>query len=87
MNDHERFFCQFTALTPFTSAMGGSHAGACRPPAQMRIDWLFATPSVTWSDLAFVDDRAVHRITDHSVPVATAHVPTAPAGSAGPGRP
>jgi endonuclease/exonuclease/phosphatase family metal-dependent hydrolase len=84
MNDHERFFCQFTALTPFTSAMGGSHAGACRPPAHMRIDWLFATPSVTWSDLAFADDRAIHRITDHSVPVATAHVPTAPAG---PGRP
>ena len=82
MNDRERFFCQFTALTPFTSAMGGSHDGACRPPAQMRIDWLFASPSVTWSDLQFADSRFIHQITDHTVPVATAHVPTAPAPAA-----
>jgi len=78
MNDHERFFCQFTALTPFTSAMGGSHAGSCRPPAHMRIDWLFASPSVTWSDLQLADGRSIHRITDHTVPVATALVPTVP---------
>lgn len=87
MNDHERFFCQFTALTPFASATGGSHAGACRPPAHMRIDWLFATPSVTWSDLEYADGPGIHQITDHSVPVATAHVPVAAPAPVTPGTP
>lgn len=75
MNEHEEFFCAVTAQTSLVSPAGGSNDGQCRPPSQMRIDWLFGTPPVQWSGFRFAQDAQLARVTDHTVPVATVTVP------------
>ena len=76
MNDREPFFCPFMKATRFASPAGGTHTGtACKPPLRMRIDWIFSSPSVKWSGFEFAGGTSLRKITDHSVPVGTAHLP------------
>ena len=64
-NDRAGAFCPLVSRTALEAANGGSVAGACRPPANAGIDWIFATSDIQASD--YVRDRSplVRRTTDH----------------------
>lgn len=72
MNDRKRVFCQVSGRTSLKSASGGSTRGrGCRPPAGARIDWIFGSRRLGFSDFRYADGRRINKITDHTVPVAT----------------
>lgn len=72
MNDRAAFFCRVVAPAGLVASVGGSTSGGCRPPAQMPVDWVVATPDVTFSN--YVRDTSVpaRRISDHYLISATA---------------
>ena len=72
MNDRETFFCRVAGKTSLRSPVGGGFDGSCALPTEMRIDWIFGTPTIGWQDFRYADDELLDRITDHVVPVATA---------------
>ncbi|TWG95128.1 Endonuclease/Exonuclease/phosphatase family protein [Nocardioides sp. J9] len=74
MNDREAFFCRVLPPTGMVAAVGGSTAGGCRPPGQMPVDWIVATPDVSFS--GFVNDKSTvaRRVSDHHYVWATATV-------------
>lgn len=76
MNDREAFFCQVLPPTGMVAAVGGSTAGGCRPPRSMPVDWIVATPDVSFS--GFVNDKSAkaRRISDHHFVSATATIRT-----------
>lgn len=74
MNDREVFFCRVVPPTGMVAAAGGSTAGGCRPPGRMPVDWIVATPQVSFSN--FVNDTSTlsRRISDHHFVSATATI-------------
>ncbi|GAB2754084.1 hypothetical protein GCM10027020_02680 [Nocardioides salsibiostraticola] len=75
-NEKADAFCAFAGKAGLQAAQGGTaEAGSCRPPAAMRVDWLFGTRDITFSDFRFDTSPAVRRITDHAVLTATVSVP------------
>ncbi len=66
-NEKSEAFCQVTA-GGMVAANGGS-ASPCSPPSGSGIDWIFATPNLTFSDYARV---GAGNVTDHPLIVATA---------------
>lgn len=72
MNDHSTAFCAMTRRTSLVTPAGGSNDSlGCVAPAAMRVDWIFGSQQLSWSDFRFADDEDLHQITDHTVPVAT----------------
>lgn len=74
-NEKDAVFCKVTTQTDLDSSSGGSSGSPCRPPAGMRVDWIFGS-----SDAEFTGHRAdrsapVARITDHAVVTAGVSVP------------
>ena len=63
-------FCRTTSIGMVAS--NGGLAAPCSPPAQSGIDWIFATPELTFSNHARIDGGTVNRVTDHPMIVATA---------------
>jgi len=70
-----------TALTPLTSANGGSNDGGCRPPSPIYIDWVFGT-GVSWLSHLADKGAVVHRTTDHPMIVVHAVLPPPEGGAA-----
>ncbi len=71
-NERAVAMCRFTSATPLVSAVGGTNGpGGCSPPRGARVDWIFASPSLTNGGYV-VDRRApIPSITDHAVLFAT----------------
>ncbi len=63
-NEKAQALCRVTSATPLVSAVGGS---GCAPPRGARVDWIFASPSLTVE--SYVADRSapIPSITDHAV--------------------
>ena len=78
MNEREEYFCRFTGRTPMVAARGGSNDGRCEAARPRAVDWIFASPDVTFTD--YVEDRSrlVDITTDHPVIVARARITGAP---------
>jgi endonuclease/exonuclease/phosphatase family metal-dependent hydrolase len=72
LNEHADVFCHVTGSTDLVSASGGSSSGTCRPPADMRVDWIFG--SAAFSGFTLDRSAQVQRTTDHTVLFATATV-------------
>jgi endonuclease/exonuclease/phosphatase family metal-dependent hydrolase len=66
LNEHVKAFRRIACPTDLNAAVGGETKGAtCRPPAAMRVDWIFGRGSF---DNTVVDQGAqVRRTTDHAV--------------------
>ncbi len=67
-NDRERFYCSITSMSRLRAANGGTPGRPCRPPGQMKVDWVLGAGN----DLRFIayrelDGGAIDRITDHPV--------------------
>ncbi len=74
-NEHAEVFCRVTAQTSLVAASGGSRAGGCRPPAVMRVDWIFGSRELEFEGFRIDTSPAVRRITDHAVLSTTVTVP------------
>jgi endonuclease/exonuclease/phosphatase family metal-dependent hydrolase len=68
MNEKSSAFCAFTRDGVLRAAQGGSHEGGqCRPPALKKIDWIFGSQHVMFSDFRVDRSALVRKTTDHSV--------------------
>ena len=75
-NEHAEVFCRVTAQTTLVAASGGSRGrGGCRPPAEMRVDWIFGSRELEFDGFRIDTSPAVRRITDHAVLSTTVTVP------------
>lgn len=74
MNERERYFCAYTASGRMQAAAGGSRGGACQPPPAdlARIDWVFGSNDVQFSDYRLVRNDLVARSSDHPLVMAEA---------------
>lgn len=76
MNDRSDFYCPMTAGTDLEAANGGANSdGLCTPPVPTRIDWIMASPQVTFTSYTAREDALVAKTTDHPVIMATASIP------------
>ncbi len=76
MNEREEYFCKFTRNGDMRAANGGSNGATCRPPRPpnwSRIDWIFGSRGVDFSDYRAVESRMVNRATDHPLVVSRVH--------------
>jgi endonuclease/exonuclease/phosphatase family metal-dependent hydrolase len=74
-NERESYFCRLVGGTELESSFGGTVVGgSCSPPPDSRIDWIFATPELSW--LSSVRERSgtISRITDHPIVLAEARL-------------
>ena len=71
MNERANYFCRITGETPLHAAAGGSHSGTCQAPKPIGIDWIFGSPTVTFSNYTVDRSDLVRRTTDHPVVVAS----------------
>lgn len=74
-NEREEVFCRLTAGGTLRAANGGSVGGACAPPSQVGIDWIFGSASMAFSGYVRERSPLVMRATDHPIVVATATIP------------
>ena len=74
-NEHAEAFCKITGQTDLVAAQGGSNDGTCRPPAQMRVDWMFGSTDAPFTGFRFDTGAQVRRITDHAVLTSSVSVP------------
>lgn len=67
MNERAEYFCAYTASGSMHAAAGGSNDGVCRPPpsSRARIDWIFGSQSLSFSDYHLFRDNLVRRTSDH----------------------
>jgi endonuclease/exonuclease/phosphatase family metal-dependent hydrolase len=79
MNERETYFCAMTTKAPMKSASGGSWgASACKPPRDVRIDWVFGSNDLKFSGYRVNRGALVQKITDHPMIVADVTVPVRP---------
>jgi endonuclease/exonuclease/phosphatase family metal-dependent hydrolase len=79
MNERETYFCAMTTRAPMKSASGGSWGpSACKPPKDVRIDWVFGSNDLTFSNYRVNRGELVQKITDHPMIVADVTVPVRP---------
>lgn len=74
MNERERYFCAYTAGGRMHAAAGGSRGGPCSPPPadRARIDWVFGSNDVEFSDYRLLTTDLVRRASDHPLVVTEA---------------
>lgn len=72
MNEYRTYFCRITSRTPLKAAAGGSRGGTCKPPKNAAIDWIFGSPSLTFSDYQRDRGPAMRFATDHPLVVTDA---------------
>ncbi len=76
MNEKAEIFCDVTEKTDLEAAQGGTNDGVtCRPPADMRVDWIFGSSDARFTSFSFDRSTPVRRITDHHVLVSRVRVP------------
>jgi endonuclease/exonuclease/phosphatase family metal-dependent hydrolase len=79
MNERETYFCAMTTKAPMKSASGGSWgASACKPPKDVRIDWVFGANYLRFDNYRVNRGDLVQKITDHPMIVADVTVPVRP---------
>jgi len=74
LNEREIAFCTMTGRADMTAANGGSHDGACRPPDQIGIDWIFGSAGVRFSNYRADRSALVNRTTDHPMIVSRVRI-------------
>jgi len=77
-NEKAEIFCRVTTETSLVSAGGGENlggVGGCRPPAAMRVDWIFGSVGTEFTDFRIDTSPAIRRTTDHAVLVTGVTVP------------
>jgi endonuclease/exonuclease/phosphatase family metal-dependent hydrolase len=74
MNDREVFFCRVLPPTGMVAAVGGNTSGGCHPPGRMPVDWVIATPDVSFSNYWIDESTIARRISDHFLVSATATI-------------
>jgi alpha-tubulin suppressor-like RCC1 family protein/endonuclease/exonuclease/phosphatase family metal-dependent hydrolase len=67
LNEHKDGFCAITGWTDLKAVNGGRNGKRCRPPAKMRVDWIFVSPKVGVRSFRFDKSAHVDRITDHTL--------------------
>jgi endonuclease/exonuclease/phosphatase family metal-dependent hydrolase len=74
MNEREKYFCAYTASGLMAAAAGGSVGAPCQPPPASiaRIDWIFGSRDIAFSDYRLVDDATVNGTSDHPLVLAEA---------------
>jgi endonuclease/exonuclease/phosphatase family metal-dependent hydrolase len=72
-NERDEAFCTVTSGAGMHAANGGTSA-PCRPPAGAGIDWIFATPGVSFSAYERFTSSLLRSATDHPLIVATATI-------------
>ncbi len=65
-NEHRDAFCKVVGSTTLEAAQGGTHNGSCKPPKNMRVDWVFGSRG-TFSGTAIDQSNRIRRATDHAV--------------------
>jgi hypothetical protein len=76
MNETTRYFCDMTTLAPMKSAAGGSYSSTtCAPPADMRIDQIFGSTYLQFSNYKALRTKLVRKATDHPLVYADVSVP------------
>ena len=73
-NEREEAFCRVTGGGRLSASAGGSVGGACRPPRDLGIDWIFGTRDLSFESHVRTRSGLVSRATDHPVVVADAVV-------------
>jgi endonuclease/exonuclease/phosphatase family metal-dependent hydrolase len=72
-NERAEAFCRVTR-TGMSASAGGSVGGACRPPGDLGIDWIFGTRDLSFESHVRTRGGLISRATDHPVVVADAVV-------------
>ena len=75
MNDKAEIFCVVTGQTDLYTPLGGTNDGSCRPPRDMRVDWIFGSSDVQFANYRDDKSATVRRITDHAVLLTNVTVP------------
>ena len=79
MNEQSTYFCKMTTQAPMRSANGGSFGtSTCKPPAERRIDWVFGSNYVQFSDYGAHRGALIKKTSDHPMVVADVTVPLRP---------
>ena len=78
MNERETYFCPMTSQAPMKSAAGGSYGtgSSCTPPDDMRIDQIFGSPYLQFTNYKVAESRLIRKTTDHPLVYADVSVPT-----------
>lgn len=71
-NERDEAFCKVTASGRATAANGGTGGPPCSVPGRAGIDWIFATPEVTFSGYTRFESDLVRRTSDHPMIIANA---------------
>jgi endonuclease/exonuclease/phosphatase family metal-dependent hydrolase len=73
-NERAEAFCTVTSRAPMRASNGGSTGGACRPPGDLGIDWIFGTTDIEFTSHVRTRAGLVARASDHPIVVADALV-------------
>ncbi len=76
MNEREPYFCRYTAGGDMRAAAGGTNGARCQPPpaALARINWVFGSRDISFSNYRAVKEGVVNRVSDHPLIVADAAI-------------
>lgn len=76
LNEREKVFCKVVGQTDLSSPLGGRVTkDGCKPPKNMRIDWLFGSKDVEFDGFSMYLSPLKRWVNDHMVPVSTVRVP------------
>ena len=79
MNETTPYFCALTTRSPMKSASGGSWGTTrCRPPERMKIDWIFGSNDVRFTNYRVKDGTLVDKASDHPMILADVTVSSRP---------
>ena len=79
MNETQPYFCALTTQSPMKSASGGSWGSSvCSPPARMKIDWIFGSNDVAFTNYRVKDGTLVDKASDHPMILADVTVSSRP---------
>ena len=79
MNETTPYFCALTTQSPMRSASGGSWGTTrCRTPDRMKIDWIFGSNDVRFTNYRVKDGTLVDKASDHPMILADVTVSSRP---------
>ena len=79
MNETTPYFCALTTGSPMKSASGGSFGTKrCSPPRKMKIDWIFGSKDVRFTNYRVNDGTLVDKASDHPMILADVTVSSRP---------
>jgi endonuclease/exonuclease/phosphatase family metal-dependent hydrolase len=76
MNEKDTYFCDMTTHAPMKSAAGGSVNGdPCVPPVDMRIDQIFGSTFLGFTNYKVAESKLIRKATDHPLVYADVSIP------------